>query len=93
MLAIDNFKSRRRQPAESFSRDKLRDSIIAVCLSVHTPESQAETTADIVCDAVVDWLSHNPEVTSCDIRQVAAHHLRTYHPEAAYLYEQYRITI
>lgn len=74
-------------------REKLYKSIVAACLSTRTPEGHAESTADKVCDSVVIWLESHPEVTSKDIRIVAARHLKNYHPEAAYLYEQHRITI
>jgi transcriptional regulator NrdR family protein len=81
------------RPSEPFSRDKLHTSIVTTCLSARAPEGQAKTTADTVCDAVVTWLEQKPEVTSHDIRTVAARSLKNYHPEAAYLYEQHKITI
>lgn len=92
-LAVDIVKSNGRRQTESFAREKLYASIIAVCLSVYTPEGQAEIIADAVCDAVIVWLQQHPEVTSRDIRTVAARHLKNQHPEAAYLYEQHHITI
>lgn len=82
----------KRQP-EQFMREKLHASIAAACLSVRAPEGQAETTANAVCEAVITWLRKRPEVTSNDIRTVATRHLKNYHPEAAYLYEQHLITI
>ena len=88
---VKNSNNKRR--IEHFDRKKLRDSIIAACLSVHTPEGQAEITADAVCNAVIAWLQNHPEVTSHDIRTIAAKYLKKYHPEAAYLYEQHHITI
>jgi len=86
-------KSNGKRQAEHFERKKLHTSIVAVCLSVSTPDGQAETTAHTVCDAVVAWLQTHPEVTSHDIRTIAAKHLKIYNPEAAYLYEQHHITI
>lgn len=85
--------SNNRRKIEHFDRNKLHDSIVAACLSVYTPEGQAEITAHAVCDAVIAWLQNHPEVTSHDIRTIAAKHLKSYHPEAAYLYEQHHITI
>jgi transcriptional regulator NrdR family protein len=82
-----------KHQTHDFNRDKLRSSIILACLSVYTPEGQAEITADAVCDAVSFWLQKRPEVTSHDIRTIAAKYLKKYHPEAAYLYEQHHITI
>lgn len=78
---------------EQFDREKLHASIVTVCLSVYTPESQAEATAHAVCDSVATWLQQHPEVTSHDIRTITAKHLKRYHPEAAYLYEQRYIII
>ena len=92
-LAVDIIKRGGKRPSEKFMREKLHKSIVAACLSVRTPEGQAELTADTICDAVIIWLEKRPEVTSADIRVVANRHLKTHHPEAAYLYEQHRITI
>ena len=92
-LSVDIVKNGSKGQSESFNREKLHASIVAVCLSVYTPEAQAEATAHAVCDAVITWLQQHPEVTSQDIRIVATKHLRIQHPEAAYLYEQNRITI
>jgi len=78
---------------ERFVREKLHNSIVAACLSVRVPEGQAETTAHAVCDGVIVWLQQRPEVTSQDIRTVATRHLKSYHPEAAYLYEQHHMII
>lgn len=89
-LAVDVVKRRGERPSENFSRDKLHGSIRAACLSVRSPEGEAEEAASRVCDAVIDWLSERPEVTSDDLRRVATIHLRVYHPEAAYLYENHR---
>ena len=92
-LAVDIIKHGGRRQTEQFMRHKLHASIMAACLSVRTPEGQAETTAHAVCDEVIDWLQQRPEVTSYDIRIIATRRLKSYHPEAAYLYEQHRITI
>jgi len=92
-LSVDVIKRGDRRQPEKFQRQKLHASIVAACLSVRTPEGQAEAVAHAVCDAVVAWLEDHPEVTSQDIRIIATKHLHTHHPEAAYLYEQNRITI
>lgn len=81
------------QVSESFDRQKLHKSIVAVCLSVRTPRGQAETTAHSVCDEVVAWLHNKDEVTSQDIRVITAKRLKRFQPEAAYLYEQHNIII
>jgi len=92
-LAVDIIKRGGKRQSERFMRDKLHASIVAALLSVRTPEGQAEDVASAVCDKVIDWLQNRPEVTSHDIRVVASRHLKGFHPEAAYLYEQHRITI
>lgn len=92
-LAVDIIKHEGKRPAEQFQREKLHTSIVAVCLSLRTPEGQAEDIANSVCDKVIVWLQQKPEVTSHDIRMVAAKHLKKQHPEAAYLYEQHHIII
>ena len=86
-------KRQGKRPTESFERSKLHASIVASCLSVRTPEGQAETTANTVCDAVMEWLSDKPEVTSDDIRRKAADVLARYHPEAAHLYKHHHMVI
>jgi transcriptional regulator NrdR family protein len=90
---IDVIKRDGKRPTESFSRAKLHSSIVAACLSEQTPVGQAEAIAEAVTASVVDWLQTRPEVTSHDLRRIASKHLHVHHPDAAYLYEQHRITI
>lgn len=93
MLSIDIVKREGRRPTESFQRNKLHASIRAACLSVRTPEGEAEMTASNVCDAVIVWLETKPEVTSADVRRKATETLESYHPEAAYLYKHHRLVM
>lgn len=86
-------KRRGKRPTETFEYKKLYSSILATCLSVQTPEGQAEATAKKVCDAVTDWLSDKPEITSEDIRRKAASVLAKYHSEAADLYKHHHMVI
>ncbi len=92
-LSVDIIKRSGKRPSEKFNRQKLHSSIVAACLSVRVPEGQAEMIGNIVCSNVEEWLANRPEVTSNDIRIAATRHLTKHHPEAAYLYEQHRITI
>lgn len=78
---------------ESYERKKLHASVLAACLSVRSPEGEAEITAGKVCDAVEKWLERHPEVTSADLRRKATQTLETFHPEAAYLYKHHRLVI
>ena len=82
---------KRRRDVERFEDDKLHQSIVAACLAVRAFDGEAHATAEQVCHHVADWLTTKTEVTSADIRRVAASHLVTYHPEAAYMYEHHRL--
>jgi transcriptional regulator NrdR family protein len=81
-------KRRGSRPTEHFNPVKLHASIVAACLSVRTPDGEAENFGHRIVADVSKWLEQKAEVTSSDIRRVASFHLMKYHPEAAYLYEQ-----
>lgn len=91
--SIDIVKHGGQRESERFLRDKLHASVVSACLSVRTPTGQAEAIAHAVCDSVMSWLEAKPEVTSHDLRLVTAKHLKTHHPDAAYMYEQYQVTM
>lgn len=93
--AIDIVKrsSKRSPKTEYFDRNKLHRSLRAACLSVRSPEGEASQAADKVCDAVIVWLEKRPEVTSQDVRRIAARHLSKHNPDAAYIYEYNRYTL
>lgn len=90
---IDVVKRRGARPTERFSSDKLRSSIEAACLSVHSHEGSACDIADRVVVAVITWCAARPEVTSDDLRRQASKALSVHHPEAAYFYQQNRSII
>lgn len=92
-LAVDIVKYGNSRQSERFEREKLHNSIVSACLAVRSPQGQAELIAHNVCEAVIDWLQQRPEVTSQDIRTIATTHLKKYHPDAAYLYEQHHMII
>ena len=92
-VAIDIIKRGGERPSESFNRDKLHASVRAACLSVRSPEGEAETIAEKVCDVLVVWLQTKPEVTSHDLRRKATAALQQFHPEAAYLYKHHRLVM
>lgn len=91
--AIDIVKREGQRPSEGFDREKLHNSILAACLSVRSPEGEAEMTANTVCDAVILWCDTKPEVTSADLRRKATETLEKHHPEAAYLYKHHRLVM
>lgn len=90
MINVQVVKRGGQRGNEMFSRDKLHNSIVAACLSVRSAEGSAEITAGIVCNAVEKWLRERPEVTSNDLRRVAARTLKTHNPEAAYYYTHHK---
>jgi len=92
-MQVDIIKRDGDRPSEPFVRDKLHHSIRAACLSVRSPEGEAEMTARNVCDVVMLWLKSKPEVTSADLRRKATEALTSFHPEAAYFYQHHRLVI
>lgn len=86
-------KNARHREPELFDQNKLHKSLIAACLASGAPTGHAESMARRVTEEVVIWLESRPEVTSDDLRRVASRYLRTYHPDASYLYEHHRSTI
>lgn len=81
---------RGRRPSEHFSPDKLHASIVLTCLSLRTPEGQAEEIARSVTLAVMDWCRERPEITSDDLRRQAGKRLRALHADAAFLYNHHK---
>ncbi len=76
--------------SETFDVRKLYASVYSVCLSVRTPEGEAELIADRVVKHVSQWLKPKHEVTAHDIRVVATKHLKAYNSDASYLYSVHR---
>lgn len=86
-------KRKGQRPSEAFTPEKLHASIVAACLSVRSPEGEAETIAHSVCSHIEQWLEEKPEVTSDDLRRKASEALASLHPEAAYLYKHHQLVI
>lgn len=78
---------------ELFDRNKLHKSIVAAGIGSGLPIGHAESIARRVTEDVTVWLKNRPEVTSNDIRRVAAKQLKIHHPDASYLYEHHRSTL
>jgi transcriptional regulator NrdR family protein len=90
---VDVVKRGGKRPTETFNLGKLRSSIHAACLSVRSPESQADEVANLVCDTVIVWLGDKNEITSEDLRRKASETLQIHHPDAAYLYKHHRLIV
>lgn len=86
-------KNGRHRHIEEFNRQKLHKSLVVASLSSGAPAGHAESMARRVTDEVVEWLEHRPEVTTNDLRRISAKYLKTYHPDASYLYEHHRSTL
>lgn len=86
------YKNGEKEP-ELFNTDKLKKTIYSACLNVRAPQDSANSTTEMVCNEIENWLSNKQEVTSLDIKDKATEFLEKYHPEAAYIYNQYSITI
>ena len=78
---------KRKKHTEHYQREKLEQSVLGACLSVREYAGSAELTAKQVCDQVEAWLEDKLEVTSKDLRIVAAQYLKPYNPSAALIYE------
>ncbi|MEK7620959.1 MAG: hypothetical protein AAB395_01235 [Patescibacteria group bacterium] len=76
--------------SERFDPLKLHGSLMAACLAVRSLEGEAHMVAQKITEKVIDWLDSKTEVTSNDVRRIAANNLQTYQPEAAYIYETYK---
>ena len=88
---IDIIKRGGERPTESYERAKLERSIRAALHSVKTPDGQAGDTARAVCDIVEQWLESRAEITSDDLRRQAGTALQPLHPDAAFMYQRYKI--
>lgn len=85
-LAVDVVKRSGQRKTEPYDASKLSRSIHSACMSVHTPEGEAESAVSHVTSLVTLWITQKPAVTSSDLRRQAALHLHRYHPDAAYYY-------
>ncbi len=76
--------------AQPYDRRKLYASIYSAALSVHEPVGVAELLAETVVQSFEQWLGNRHEVTSLDIRRVAADALAQHNADAAYIYRHHR---
>jgi len=82
-----------KRATEEFDKNKIFSSVQAACLSVRSPEGDADMIATIVSDLVDLWRSTRYAVTSHDLRRVASDHLKDLAPEAAYLYKHHQLVL
>lgn len=82
---------KRAGSTEAYDERKLYASVYAACLSVREHPGSAELIAQEVARDVGKWLEKKHEVTSNDIRRVAAEHLKVINPDAGHIYLTHRI--
>lgn len=82
---------KRHGHTEAYNDHKLYASIFSACQSVREPSGSAELIADKVVKDIANWIDKKHEVTSNDIRRNAAIHLKSYNPDAGYMYLHHRI--
>ena len=93
MATVHVIKQNGSRPAEHYDHDKLHRSVRAACLSVRSPEGEAEIVATKVATVVSTWCQTKTDITSDDVRHVASRCLETFHPEAAYLYKNHQLVV
>lgn len=81
---------KRKGHAEKYDERKLYASIYHSCLAVRETAEASEMLAERVVKEIGEWLEKKHEVTSHDIRTHAAHHLKVYQPDAAWIYLHHR---
>lgn len=91
--SVQVIKRSGQRKTELFQPEKLHASVSAACLSVRSPEGEAEMIAVRVVDAVARWCHVRHAVTSQDIRRIAARGLELFHPEAAYMYKNHEVLV
>ncbi len=77
--------------SEPFDERKVYASIYAAALCTKEPIGSAELIAREVTEHVKNWITSKHEVTSNDIRRIAAQPLKAINPDAAYQYVHHRI--
>lgn len=62
-----------RAQSEYFEPEKMRQSIVATCISCGVPAGHADSISRRITEQVTEWLKDKPEVTSEDLRRTASH--------------------
>ena len=78
---------------EKFDYKKLQKSLSETFLIVRSPEGQSNEFVRKTLLEFADWQRNKPEITSCDIRRQIGAILQKIHPEAAYIYKNFKSII
>lgn len=82
---------KRHGHTEPYDEKKLYASIYSACLSVREPAGSADLIAAKVVSDISTWLEKKHEVTANDIRRHTAVHLKSYNPDAGFIYLHHRV--
>lgn len=75
---------------ERFNYKKLQASLNETFLIVKSPEGQSKEFVHKTLIEFADWQKNKPEITSDDIRRQTSKILQKIHPEAAYIYKNFK---
>ena len=78
---------------EKFNYKKLQKSLNKTFLIVKSPEGQSNEFVRKTLLEFAVWQRNKPEITSGDIRRKTADILQKIHPEAAYVYKNFKSII
>ena len=78
---------------EKFDYKKLQKSLSETFLIVKSPEGQSDEFVRKTLLEFADWQRNKPEITSRDIRRQTGTILQKIHPEAAYIYKNFKSII
>ena len=78
---------------ERFDYKKLQKSLSKTFLIVRSPEGQSNEFVRKTLLEFADWQKNKPEITSGDIRRQTGAILQKIHPEAAYIYKNFKSII
>jgi hypothetical protein cdivTM7_00107 len=78
---------------EKFNYKKLQKSLNETFLIVKSPEGQSNEFVRKTLLEFAVWQRNKPEITSGDIRRQTADILQKIHPEAAYVYKNFKSII
>ena len=78
---------------EKFNYKKLQKSLNKTFLIVKSPEGQSNEFVQQTLLELAVWQRNKPEITSGDIRRQTADILQKIHPEAAYVYKNFKSII
>lgn len=75
---------------EIFSREKLAKSLRQTFNIAKAPDGLIEVMVKKILTEFENWQSDKPEITSSDIRRKITEICRKFHPEASYIYNNFK---